>query len=62
MKLTPDKLPAQLSKGLASVYFVTGDEPLIVGETIDAIRLEARRQASKNVNLMPPMVVSIGIR
>ena len=44
MKLTPDQLPSQLSKGLASVYFVTGNEPLIVGETIDAIRAEARRQ------------------
>jgi DNA polymerase-3 subunit delta len=44
VKLTPDNIAAQLKKQLAPVYFVSGDEPLIVGETIDAIRLEARRQ------------------
>lgn len=44
MKLTADKLKQQLSKGLAPVYFVTGDEPLLVGEVTDAIRSAAREQ------------------
>lgn len=44
MKLTPDKLKAQLSKGLSPVYFVSGDDPLICGEAIDAIRAAARKE------------------
>lgn len=44
MKLTPDKIAAQISAGLAPVYFVTGDAPLIVGETIDQIRAAARAE------------------
>ena len=44
MKLTADKLKQQLSKGLSPIYFVTGDEPLLVGEVTDAIRTAARKQ------------------
>ena len=44
MKLTADKIEAQLSKGLSPVYFVSGDEPLLAGEVTDTIRTEARRQ------------------
>jgi DNA polymerase-3 subunit delta len=44
VKLTADKISSQLKKGLAPVYFITGDETLLVGETMDAIRLAAREQ------------------
>ena len=44
MKLTADKIVSQLARGLAPIYFVCGDEPLIAGETIDTIRAAARRQ------------------
>ncbi len=44
MKLPADKLARQLASGLAPVYFVSGDAPLLVGEAIDAIRLAARRE------------------
>ena len=44
MKLTADKINEQLSRGLSPVYFVSGDEPLLVGEVTDTIRSEARRQ------------------
>jgi len=44
VKLTADKLKQQLSKGLSPIYFVTGDEPLLVGEVTDAIRTAARKQ------------------
>lgn len=42
MKLSPDQLPAHLSRSLASVYLVSGDEPLLAGEAGDAIRAAAR--------------------
>jgi DNA polymerase-3 subunit delta len=44
VNLTPANISAQLSKGLAPAYFVYGDEPLIVDESLDLIRAAARRQ------------------
>ena len=44
MKLTPANIAAQLRKGLAPAYFVFGDEPLLVNESLDQIRAAARRQ------------------
>ena len=44
MKLPADKINSQLKKGLAPVYFITGDETLLVGEAMDAIRAAARAQ------------------
>lgn len=44
MKLTADKISSALNKSLSPVWFVSGDEPLLVGETIDAIRAAARSQ------------------
>lgn len=44
MKLNPERLPQHLAKGLAPVYFVSGDEPLLQQECCDAIRQEARQQ------------------
>lgn len=41
MKLNGPQLPAQLRKGLAPVYLITGDEPLLVQEACDQIRQSA---------------------
>jgi len=37
-----EQLPAALARGLAGIYLVSGDEPLLVGEAADAIRAAAR--------------------
>ena len=42
MRITPEKLPATLRRGLAPVYLLSGDEPLTQGEAADAIRAAAR--------------------
>ena len=42
MRLNADQLKATLGRGLANVYLVSGDEPLLVGEAGDAIRAAAR--------------------
>jgi DNA polymerase III subunit delta len=42
MKLTLENLSAQLERGLAGAYLVSGDEPLRVGEATDQIRARAR--------------------
>jgi DNA polymerase-3 subunit delta len=41
-RLNADSLPAALAAGLKTVYLVSGDEPLLVGEAADAIRAAAR--------------------
>lgn len=41
MPLNADQLVANLKRGLAPVYFVHGDEPLLVAEAADAIRAAA---------------------
>jgi len=41
-KLRPEQLGAALSKGLAPIYLVSGDEPLLVQEACDTIRRAAR--------------------
>lgn len=43
-KLRADQLNATLAKALASVYLVSGDEPLLIQETCDQIRKAARQQ------------------
>jgi len=42
MKLTLENLSAQLERGLAGAWLVSGDEPLRVGEATDQIRARAR--------------------
>lgn len=42
MKLKPEQLEGHLSKALAPVYLITGDEPLIQLECADLIRAKAR--------------------
>ncbi|WP_330925769.1 DNA polymerase III subunit delta [Candidatus Sororendozoicomonas aggregata] len=44
MKISPEQLSAQLKQQVASVYIVSGDEPLRVGESADLIRQHARQQ------------------
>lgn len=43
MRLTAQQLRDALSKRLAPVYFLSGDEPLQLGEAADAVRQAARR-------------------
>ncbi len=43
MQIKPEQLNVALSKDLASIYFVTGDEPLLVQEACDQIRAAARQ-------------------
>jgi len=42
VKIPGDSLPAQLARGLSSIYLVSGDEPLLVSEAAEAIRARAR--------------------
>lgn len=44
MKLRPDQLERHLGGDLAAIYFVCGDEPLQVMESVDRIRAEARKR------------------
>ncbi|HEY2681971.1 MAG TPA: DNA polymerase III subunit delta [Steroidobacteraceae bacterium] len=44
MRLRPEQLAQALSRSLAPLYLVSGDEPLLVGEAADAIRAAARAQ------------------
>lgn len=42
MLLKAEQLPAHLERGLAALYLLHGDEPLLVLEAADAIRQSAR--------------------
>jgi len=42
LRLISDQLKQALGRGLAGIYLVSGDEPLLVGEAADAIRAAAR--------------------
>ncbi len=44
MQVKFEQLNGHLSKGLAPVYFITGDEPLLQQEATDLIRLAAKNQ------------------
>lgn len=43
MQLRPNQLHSALSKHLAPVYFISGEEPLQIGEAADAIRKAAQK-------------------
>lgn len=43
-KLRPEQLGAALGKGLAPVYLISGDEPLLIQEACDQVRRAAREQ------------------
>jgi DNA polymerase-3 subunit delta len=42
VRINAEQLPAALTRGLAPIYLVSGDEPLLVDESVDAIRAAAR--------------------
>jgi DNA polymerase III subunit delta len=42
LRLNVEQLPAALARGLAPLYLISGDEPLLVDEAADAIRAAAR--------------------
>jgi DNA polymerase III subunit delta len=42
LRIRAEQLPAALARGLAGMYLVSGDEPLLVGEAADGIRAAAR--------------------
>jgi DNA polymerase-3 subunit delta len=44
VKLTAPQLASHLSSGVAPFYLVSGDEPLLVGETLDSIRKAAAKE------------------
>jgi len=44
VKISGDNLASNLSRTLAPIYLVSGDEPLLVNEAADAIRAKARAQ------------------
>ncbi len=44
MKVRADQLERYLQDSLQPIYLVSGDEPLLVGEALDAIRQSAREQ------------------
>jgi DNA polymerase-3 subunit delta len=44
VKISANQLTSQLNKSLLPCYLVTGDEPLLVQEALDAIRSQARGQ------------------
>ena len=52
MRLKVEQLPNALQKGLSPVYFLTGDEPLQLGELADAIRKSARDQSYGNREIL----------
>ncbi|HSG63359.1 MAG TPA: DNA polymerase III subunit delta [Gammaproteobacteria bacterium] len=44
MRVDARQLSTHVSRGLAPIYLVSGDEPLLVAEAVDTIRAEARRR------------------
>ncbi|MEH6604414.1 MAG: DNA polymerase III subunit delta [Pseudomonadales bacterium] len=48
MKISAPQLGAQLKRGLANIYWVTGDETLLVQEACDQIREAAKKQEFGN--------------
>ena len=56
MKIPANQLPSALKKTLLSCYLVTGDEPLLVLEALDAIRAEAssRGFSSRELQVVMP--------
>jgi DNA polymerase-3 subunit delta len=43
VRLNPNQLTTHLTRGLAPLYVVAGEEPLLIQEALDAIRAKARR-------------------
>ena len=52
MRIKPEQLGAMLKKSLAPVYFISGDEPLQLGEIADAIRKTAKKSGFENREIL----------
>ncbi len=52
MHLKPEQFKLALQKNLAPVYFISGDEPLQLGEMADAVRASARQAGYYNRELL----------
>ncbi|MCV6589516.1 MAG: DNA polymerase III subunit delta [Marinobacterium sp.] len=52
MKIRPDQLENQLSKGLAPIYLITGDEPLLSDESSDFVRARFQQQGFSEREVM----------
>lgn len=52
MKLKTEQLAAHLQKGLAPFYIVSGDEPLLLQETCDKIRLASKKHGIEERELL----------
>jgi DNA polymerase-3 subunit delta len=44
MRLNPSQLAGHLKRGLAPIYVVAGEEPLLIEESLDELRAAARKQ------------------
>ncbi len=44
MKIKAEQLNAHLQKQLMPIYVVSGDEPLLAQESVDAVRAAAQQQ------------------
>lgn len=49
MPIGPDQLAGQLRRGLAPLYFLYGDEPLLIDEAMQAIRAAAAQYGEREV-------------
>jgi len=52
MRVYADRLAGQLTKGLASVYLIHGDEPLLADEACEAVRKRARADGYEERQLL----------
>jgi len=52
MWLKAEQLPQALTKSLAPLYFLSGDEPLQIGEATDAIRSAAKQAGYENREIL----------
>lgn len=52
MRIKSEQLSAVLQKGLLPVYFITGDEPLQLGELADTVRKAARKAGFENREIL----------
>ncbi|MFA0812243.1 DNA polymerase III subunit delta [Microbulbifer epialgicus] len=52
MRINPHQLQQNLNKGLAPVYIVSGDEPLLVQECCDQIRVAAKKNGFSERELL----------
>lgn len=52
MWLKAEQLTTELKRQLAPIYFISGDEPLQLGEAADAVRQAAKKQGYENRELL----------